>query len=192
MELTVTALAASTRSGSHNRRLLDAITASIAETDAGVEVDVIDLRRHPLPLLDADLMERDGVPDAARVIHDRIAASDAVLIASPEYNGGYPALLKNVIDWISRVDMFVLHPRYVGLAAASPGKTGGVRGAAHLRGLLENMFVTVHDDVFSVPQVGDALTDEGWANAEDEQRLAAWTTEFVAAARGHARARAEA
>lgn len=188
----IAAFASSNRRGSLNRRLLDRAVAAL-EGAEGIDaaVDVIDLRQYPLPLYDADQQARDGVPAAAHELHDRIAAADALVVANPEYNGGYPALFKNLVDWVTRVDMLVFHPRYVGLLAATPGKGGGARSIEHTQSLLTNIFVTTHERPFALPAANDALTEDGWADHEEADRLAAWAEEFLTAAADHARARAE-
>lgn len=183
--LRVAALAASNRQGSLNRRLLAAVADELAARS--IEVDVIDLRALPLPIYDADLQARDGMPPEATALHERLAAVDGVVFAVPEYNGGYPALLKNAIDWISRVDMFVLHPRYVGLAAATPGRGGGQRGLEHLRALLANMFVTTHDDLLTVPAADTALAE---VLAEElAGRISSWVEGYVDGLERHAEER---
>ena len=187
--LRIAALAASNRTGSLNRRLLERAVSAVEATRGGVEVDVIDLRRYPLPLYDADNQARDGIPVAAHAIHDRIAAADAVLIASPEYNGGYPALFKNTLDWVSRIDMLLLHPRYVGILSTTPGKGGGANGAQHLRSLFDNIFVTTHEP-FTLPKGNEAMgeapaegePDVGWADETARERLGQWAGSFVDAA----------
>lgn len=188
--LRIVAVAASNRRRSLNRTLLDRAVRALEQAGGeGVAVEVIDLRRLPLPIYDADVQDRDGVPAAAHEIHDRVAEADAVVIATPEYNGGYPALLKNVIDWVSRIDMLVFHPRYVGLLAATPGKGGGRRGLDHLRALFDNIFVTSHPAPFSVPHANDAFTDDGWTDVDDHARMRGWAEEFVAAAVTHVETR---
>ncbi len=164
----------------------------MAVDGTAVEVDVIDLRTLPLPLYDADLQDRDGLPTAAHEIHDRIAAADALLVANPEYNGGYPALFKNLVDWVSRIDMFVFHPRYVGLLSATPGKGGGSRGAEHTRALFENIFVTSHPEAFTLPTAHEALDADAWTSEAEAARMAEWAGAFVDAAVAHAEARSEA
>ena len=183
--LHIVAFSGSLRRQSLNRTLID-IAGSRAAAIDGVEVDVIDLRDHPLPLYDADLQERDGIPDEARRVFDRIAASDALMIANPEYNGGYPAVFKNLVDWVSRIDMFVFHPRYVGLLSATPGKGGGLRGIEHTRALFDNIFVTSHAEPFGLPSAGDVLEDGALVDPAESQRLDDWVDGFVAAARANA------
>lgn len=184
--LRVGALAASNRRGSHNRRLLRVAMGALA--DIGAETDHLDLRGYPLPLYDADLQERDGVPAGAVELRARIGAVDALLIASPEYNGGYAPLLKNTIDWVSRVDMFTFHPKYTGLLSTSPGKTGGARGLDHLADLFTNIFVTTHPERFTLPAGHTRLADDGFVEPADAEALSAWVRSFAAAAADHAQA----
>lgn len=181
--LRIAAFAGSTRRGSLNRKLIARLAELAAEEHASrAEIDVIDLRGYPLPIYDGDTQARDGIPHAAVAIHDRIAAADAVIVAIPEYNGGYPALFKNVIDWVSRVDMFVFLSRYVGIVAASPGGGGGKRGADHTAALFANMFVTSHETL-AVPAAHESVADDDqWIVSEQRDRVARWLTEFIAAA----------
>lgn len=183
--LRIAGFASSLRTGSLNRQLLDRALEAVADI-GGVETDLIDLRRFRLPLYDADLQARDGIPPAAHDLHDRIAACDALVVANPEYNGGYPALFKNLVDWVSRIDMFVFHPRYVGLLSATPGKGGGARGIEHTRALFTNIFVTSHDEGFALPRADQVLGDEHWPHSEAKPLLERWAEGFVDAAVAHA------
>ncbi len=185
--LRIGGLAGSNRRGSLNRRLLRTTLDALAALP-DVEVEHLDLRDHPMPLYDGDLQARDGIPPTAQALHDRIAAVDALVVANPEYNGGYPALFKNAVDWTSRVDIFVFHPRYVGLLSATPGKGGGVRGIEHTRSLFANMFVTTHPEALAVPAAHDALGGDALPDDVTE-RVATWAGEFEAAARAHRDAR---
>ena len=69
----------------------------------GAEVTRISLADYPLPIMDEDLEKEKGVPENAVQLARQIAAHDGLLIASPEYNASIPPLLKNTIDWVSRV-----------------------------------------------------------------------------------------
>ena len=69
----------------------------------GAEVTRISLGDYPLPIMDQDLEKEKGVPENAFRLGRVIAAHDGMLIASPEYNASIPPLLKNAIDWVSRV-----------------------------------------------------------------------------------------
>ncbi len=115
------------------------LARTIAErlTDRGERVDLIDLSRFDMPMYHGDLEADEGVPPAATELAERLASARRLVITSPEYNGAYPALLKNTIDWLTRVDRGVLAHLDIHLAAVSPGRMGGTRGLAHLRAWLE-------------------------------------------------------
>ena len=97
----VLVMAASTRMGSINQALARHIAARL---DATPPVEVVDLREHTLPLYDGDLEARDGVPAAATSLAARIASAEVLVLVSPEYNGTFTPLLKNTVDWVTRVD----------------------------------------------------------------------------------------
>lgn len=127
----------STRSGSRNVRLAAAAAYHFAQ--AGADVTRISLSDFPLPMYDGDLQAKSGVPKHAINLKRMIASHHGVLIVTPEYNGSFPPLLKNAIDWISRVqdpnerrgEIFRIRP--FALAAASEGRLGGARALAALR-----------------------------------------------------------
>ena len=78
-----------------------------------------------LPLYDGDLEEAEGIPTEVQTLADQIAAADAIIISSPEYNKGISGVLKNALDWISRVEGSVLTGKPVMVLAAAAGRTGG-------------------------------------------------------------------
>src|ERR1700709_2108755 len=91
----------SLRTGSHNARLAASAAREFAQ--AGGDVTRISLGAFPLPLSDGDLPPRSGVPKNAINRKRMIGAHQGVLIVTPEYNSSVPPLLKNSIDWVSRV-----------------------------------------------------------------------------------------
>src|SRR5476651_697834 len=91
----------SLRSGSLNARL--AATAALEIAQAGAEVTHISLADFPLPIYDGDLQSKSGVPKHAVNLKRMLAAHHGVLIVTPEYNSSVPPLVKNTIDWVSRV-----------------------------------------------------------------------------------------
>ena len=125
------ALAGSTRRGSLNQQLL----AEVAGRVRGAEIQLLKLSDFPLPLYDGDLEGSEGIPQQARDLARLIEAADGVLIASPEYNASMSAVLKNTLDWVSRVGR-VFQGKPVMLVSASPGALGGLQGLGHLRAVL--------------------------------------------------------
>jgi chromate reductase len=93
--------AGSIRTGSFNARLAALAAKELAL--AGADVTRISLEDYPLPIYDGDDEAESGVPDNAKKLKSMMAAHQGVFIASPEYNASVTPLLKNTIDWISRV-----------------------------------------------------------------------------------------
>lgn len=121
-------ISGSLRAGSFNTALLRAASALV---DPSIEFEVATL--HGIPLYDADLEQREGLPAAVTVLKDRIVASDGVLLATPEYNNGIPGVFKNAIDWLSRPPADI--PRVFGgrafaVIGASPGGFGTILSQA--------------------------------------------------------------
>lgn len=130
--INVLAFAGSLRVASYNRALL---RAAATRAPAGMRLATFDLA--PIPLFNADV-EASGFPAAVMQFKDAIAAADALLIATPEYNHGVPAVLKNALDWASRpAGESPLWEKPVGVIGASPGQTGTARAQSQIRQTFE-------------------------------------------------------
>jgi chromate reductase, NAD(P)H dehydrogenase (quinone) len=131
----------SLRTGSYNVRLAALATKELALAEA--DVTRISLADYPLPLYDADLEAKSGAPHNAVQLKRMLAAHQGIFIATPENNASVPALVKNTIDWISRVrergeaPLAVFKHRVFALGAASPGPFGGMRSLLAIRQILE-------------------------------------------------------
>ena len=138
--LKILVIPGSLRSGSHNAKLAMAVAYEFAQ--AGVDVTRISLGDYPLPIYDGDLQAKSGVPKHAINLKRLMATHHGVLIVTPEYNSSVPALLKNAIDWVSRVHELheargqVFRERAFAIAAASGNRLGGTRALAALRLIL--------------------------------------------------------
>src|SRR5881394_4290152 len=138
--LKILVIPGSLRTGSLNVRLAAAAAYGFAQ--AGAEVTRISLGDFPLPIYDGDLQTKSGVPKNAINLKRMIGAHHGVLIVTPEYNSSVPALVKNTIDWMSRVHDphetrgQVFRDRAFAIAAASGGRLGGARALAALRLIL--------------------------------------------------------
>lgn len=125
-------LAGSLRAGSYNRGLL---RAAVELAPTGTIIEPFDLIE--VPLYNADV-EAAGDPAAVKALKAAIAGADGVLFATPEYNHGVPAVMKNAVDWASRPPASaVLSGKPVGIVGASPGMTGSARGQSQLRQAFE-------------------------------------------------------
>ena len=128
------------------------------------DVTFLSLTDYPLPLFNADDEKEKGLPENAVRLAQMIAQHDGVFIASPEYNGSVTPLLKNMLDWVSRVPPEERHPYHTpvyALGAASPGKLGGMRSLAHLRQIMSALGAIVIPEQISVGSAGSAFDDKG-------------------------------
>ena len=133
--------AGSIRTGSHNARL--AALAAKELMQAGADVTRISLGDYPMPIYDGDHEASAGVPANAVKLKQLMMAHPGVMIVTPEYNASVTPLLKNTIDWVSRVrergeqPLAAYKNRVFALAAASDGAYGGLRSLMALRQVLE-------------------------------------------------------
>jgi NAD(P)H-dependent FMN reductase len=161
--LKILVIPGSLRSGSLNARLAAAAAHEFAL--AGVEVTRISLGDFPLPIYDGDLQTKSGVPKNAVNLKRMIAAHHGVLIVTPEYNSSVPALVKNTIDWVSRVQDAhetrgqVFRERPFAVAAASEGRLGGTRALAALRLILSACQASVIPSQLALSFAGEAYDD---------------------------------
>jgi NAD(P)H-dependent FMN reductase len=170
--LKILVIPGSLRTGSLNAKLAAAAAQELVR--AGADVTRISLGDFPLPIYDGDLQSRSGVPKHAVNLKRMIGAHHGVLIVTPEYNSSLPPLLKNAIDWVSRVQDThetrgqVFRERAFAMAAASGGRLGGTRCLAALRLVLAACQATVipnqlalsfadqaYDDMDRLKQPGD-------------------------------------
>ena len=138
------------------------------------------LRDFELPLYDGDLEIRSGVPEIVNQLATVIRGADAMVIATPEYNGGIPAPFKNAIDWVSRVVPMPWSGKPVLLIGTSPGALGAVRGLWHSRVPLEALGCFVYPEMFGLPTAGSAFDEQGQIkDSKTSERLAKLLERFV-------------
>jgi chromate reductase, NAD(P)H dehydrogenase (quinone) len=127
----------------------------------GCQADLAQMADFVAPSYDADLQASDGFPAAIEEFRDRLATNDAFVIVSPEYNFSMPGMLKNSIDWVSRVSPQPFNERHGLLMSASPSMAGGNRGLWALRVPLEHLGARVYPDMFSLAQAHQAFDGDG-------------------------------
>jgi NAD(P)H-dependent FMN reductase len=153
----------SLRTGSHNAKL--AAVAAYEFAQAGVDVTRISLADFPLPIYDGDLQAKSGVPKHAVNLKRMIGTHHGVLIVSPEYNASVPPLLKNAIDWVSRVQDpqeargEVFRNRAFALAGASQSRLGAARALQALRLILTSCHANVIASQLTLAFAGEAYDD---------------------------------
>lgn len=161
--LKILVIPGSLRSGSHNARLAAAAAHEFAL--AGAEVTRISLADFPLPIYDGDLQTKSGVPKHAINLKRMMSAQHGVLIVTPEYNSSVPALVKNTIDWVTRVQDAhetrgqVFRERAFAIAAASENRLGGTRSLAALRLILSACHAVVIPNQLALSFANEAYDD---------------------------------
>jgi chromate reductase, NAD(P)H dehydrogenase (quinone) len=151
--------AATLRTGAWNQRLAELAADTIA-TNGGT-VDLATMSEFDAPSYNADVQASEGFPAGAEEFRDRVTASDAFVIASPEYNFSMPGMLKNSIDWVSRFSPQPFNERHGLLMSASPSMAGGNRGLWALRMPLEHLGSRVYPDMFSLAKAHEAFDSAG-------------------------------
>jgi NAD(P)H-dependent FMN reductase len=161
--LKILVIPGSLRTGSLNAKLAAAAADQFAQ--AGAEVSRISLADFPLPIYDGDLQTKSGVPKNAVNLKRMIGIHHGVLIVTPEYNSSVPPLVKNAIDWVSRVQDphetrgQVFRDRAFAIAAASDNRLGGTRSLAALRLILSACHATVVPNQVALSFASEAYDD---------------------------------
>ncbi len=156
--LRVLSISGSLRRGSFNTALLKAAQELAPE---GMEITIFDLK--DIPLYNADV-EAEGDPEAVTALKKAVHGADALLLATPEYNGGIPAPLKNAIDWASRSPSGYQESAIFGKTVAIMGGGGGgaVRAQTQLRQVLSALGIeALEQPEVKVAMVWDKFDEKG-------------------------------
>jgi len=162
--LKILVIPGSLRTGSLNARLAATIAHELVQ--AGAEATRISLADFPLPIYDGDLQAKSGVPKNAVNLKRMMGSHQGVLIVTPEYNSSVPALVKNTVDWVSRVQDpqetrgQVFRDRAFAIAAASGGRLGGTRALSALRLILTACHATVVPNQLALSFAEEAYDDK--------------------------------
>jgi len=152
----IVTLVGSARKDSYNRSIANYIQKRYEEL---LTVELVDIK--DLPHFDQD--QEEDPPAKVKEFKKKIKDSDGVLIVTPEYNHSVPGMLKNAIDWTSRVD-HVMTGKPVLIIGSSPGMLGTVRCQLHLRQILAAPGVSAKvlpgNEVF-IGMVHEKLDDQG-------------------------------
>lgn len=141
--LHVLGFAGSLRKDSYNRKILH-----VAAELAGNELDLEIYELNDIPLYNEDI-RKNGFPQSVLDFREKIRHSDALLIASPEYNHSMTGVLKNAIDWVSRPPDQPVNDKPVAIMGATGSLWGTVRSLEHLRQVL----FTLNARILAKPEV---------------------------------------
>jgi chromate reductase, NAD(P)H dehydrogenase (quinone) len=163
--------AGSIRKGSLNQTL--AAYAHRLAGQKGYAADMLSLADYPLPIYNADLQKADGIPENAHKLMAQFGGYQGIFIASPEYSASISPLLKNTLDWVSRIKdegeqpLQVFKTRVFAIGSASGSMHGGVRGLITLRQVLAlGLGALVLGEQFPLSQANKAFDEAG--NPKDE------------------------
>jgi chromate reductase len=153
--------AGSLRTGSLNETLAAYVTRQIAAR--GASVSHISLADYDMPLYNGDLEKENGQPESASRLCALFYEHQGIFIAGPEYNAGITPLVKNTIDWVSRVDKTaVFRGRVFALGGASEGRLGAYRSLMATRQVLElGLNAFVQPEMISVHQASKSYDENG-------------------------------
>jgi NAD(P)H-dependent FMN reductase len=166
--------AGSIRTGALSQKLADIAAKELALIDA--DVTKISLSDYSLPIYNGDLEKEKGIPENATKLARLIAAQQGVFIATPEYNNAPPPLLKNTIDWISRVRPAVSGIKYrhrvYGIGSTSDGFIGGARALIDIRRVaLTGLGAILIPEKIEVSRAHEAFDEAGEFIAEAPSKL---------------------
>jgi NAD(P)H-dependent FMN reductase len=164
--------AGSARNGSYNKKLAKFAVKIIEEK--GAQATFIDLSDYEMPLYHGDLEANEGIPEAAWKIEALMQQHDGIFIASPEYNSSVTPLLKNTLDWVSRIKHgdgpsgAVFKEKVFAIGSTSPNPRGGIRGLLDLRKILQlGLQAVVVPDQVMVPFALKSFDENGQITDEE-------------------------
>jgi chromate reductase, NAD(P)H dehydrogenase (quinone) len=180
LDTVVVGIAGSLRRASLNKSLLRAAAAS---PPPGLRIDEATICG--IPLFDEDA-EAAGLPEPVRLLKERIASADGLLLVTPEYNDGVPGVMKNAIDWLSRPHddvRRVFGGRAVAVLSATPGARGGHAAVAAWTPILRGLRMRLFEETFVLQSAAQAFGGDGALIGEPAGRLAAFLEAFAHFAR---------
>jgi chromate reductase len=179
--------AGSAREASFNRKLA-LLGHHIAEAN-GIEAVFVDLKDYPMPIYNGDLEAAEGPPERASAFKALLGEYQGVFIASPEYNSSVTPLLKNTLDWVTRVrakgetGLEVFKSRVFAISGASPGYYGGMRSLLNLRQILAvGIGALVIPEQIALPRAMDAFEADGSLKDRNQQEMLKGVVEALAIA----------
>ncbi|RTL07179.1 NADPH-dependent oxidoreductase [Candidatus Dependentiae bacterium] len=151
--------AGSLQVGSLNKKLLRIVKKYLE--DKKIKHTLIDLLDFAMPVYNQDIEKSTGIPATVQKLAEYIKDVEAIIIASPEYNGTISSPLKNTVDWLSRCKPMPLTDKQLLLLSTSPSQFGGVRGVWHTRVPFEMLGVHMYPTMFSLERGNMQFNEKG-------------------------------
>ena len=167
------------RSGSYNKKLIR-IARDILNELPDIQASVHEFNEFPMPVYDGDLEDQQGIPQGVLDLAKKITEADAIVISTPEYNGGIPGPFKNAIDWVSRLHPVPLEGKQVCLLGASQSYFAGVRNFTHSQAPLVRLRAFVYPDYFGLAFAHKAFDEKDQLkDPQDKERLRTILHQFI-------------
>lgn len=129
----ILAFSGSNSKDSINQKLIQSIAPYFS---TNIEVEILNLRDFPAPIFGVDLEKSHGFPETMQHFRQKMIECDAILLSSPEHNGSMPAVLKNTLDWISRMGSPIFQNKPLVFLSASTGARAGASVLKHLNEIM--------------------------------------------------------
>ncbi|GHN00874.1 putative reductase [Cytophagales bacterium WSM2-2] len=165
-------LSCSVRTGRHSHRVALYFKKFVEENNLGT-AEILDLNEYQFPVFNERLKFQPNPTPLVLKFADKIKSADGVIIVTPEYNGGYPAALKNVVDLL--YDEWFKKP--VAISTVSDGSFGGTQVITSIQFSLWKIRAWTVPAMFPVPKVGESFDESG--NATDKARTDKRAATFV-------------
>ncbi|MDO6676133.1 NAD(P)H-dependent oxidoreductase [Tenacibaculum sp. 1_MG-2023] len=172
----IIAFAGSNSKKSINKQLV--IYASVLQQKA--EASVLDLNDYPLPIYGIDEEMENGIPENAVKFLEKIKEADGIIVSLAEHNGNFTVALKNIIDWMSRIEQKVWHNKPMLLLSTSPGARGGSSSMEIAKNGFPHMGANVIAD-FSLPKFYDNFKSGKIVNEEFDIKIKEAVATFLKA-----------
>jgi chromate reductase len=185
--LNLVGLVGSLRAASFNRALLDAAVVLLPEG-----VDLVEAPLRDVPFYDGDV-EQVGDPESVQRLKSAVERADGLLIFTPEYNRGVPAVVKNAIDWLSRPHgSGPLSDATVGIVASTPGGHTAAGVLDHLAASVSANTQHLHQPSLGLPSIAAKIERGALTDPDTRREVAQWLAAFVADVRRRVEPRATA
>ena len=165
----ILAFCGSLRKDSYNKKLLLHTCDILKEENC--DVTYLDLKSLALPIYDSDFEEASGLPEGANRLITAMHSADAILIASPEYNGCISGALKNAIDWASRAEKNPFPEKIFMLIGTSPGHWGATKSLLHARLILNHLRAVVIPSQLALPYAEKSMDTSGTPTDPSQQKM---------------------
>lgn len=161
------AFAASHRPESLNYKLVQ--LAAKKARELGAEVEIVEYGEFDMPIYNDT--QSDNPPVITKKFAEKCEFMDGIIIAMPEYNWSFPASLKNIIDWTSRISPAPLAGKTILLMSATTGARGGIAGLQQLKSPMEALHSFIFHKVFPLSHAQNAFSENGELKDQKQQEL---------------------